>query len=92
VLRENRCPNLGDPGSESVRVLVVDEEVVCNTLAIIFQAHGFEVKCAYSAEEALELLSEWTPELDVLDVNLGKSMNGVELAYRMFVACAKGRL
>jgi DNA-binding response OmpR family regulator len=62
------------------RILVVDDEVVVlQTLNLIFRSRGFEVRTAASAEEALELISNWRPEIAVLDVIL-PGMNGLDLA------------
>jgi CheY-like chemotaxis protein len=62
------------------RILVVDDEtVVLQTLDLIFRSRGFEVRTAGSAEEALEKISDWRPDIAVLDVIL-PGMNGLDLA------------
>lgn len=62
------------------RILVLDDEPhVADTLAAIFRMHGYEVKVAYSAEEAIETIAEWEPDLALVDVML-PGMNGVEFA------------
>ena len=62
------------------RILIVeDEQVVADTLAQILAAHGYEVRVAYSAEEAIPILSDWSPNLALLDVILPK-MNGIDFA------------
>ena len=62
------------------RILIVDDEkVFADTLAQIFQAEGYDCRAVYSAEQALELIAEWTPQLTVLDVML-PGMNGIDLA------------
>ena len=62
------------------RVLIVDDErIIADTLALILAQRGIETRVAYSAEDALELLSQWEPELAILDVCLPK-MNGIDLA------------
>jgi DNA-binding NtrC family response regulator len=67
----------------SKRLLVVDDErVIANTLAIIFSQAGFEAKAVYSAEEALQLLEDWIPQFAIIDVSL-PAMNGVDLAIRL---------
>lgn len=68
----------GLPGSR--RILVVDdEESIADTLALIFRSNGYDSRTAYSAEEALELLETWPPELAIIDVVL-PAMNGIEFA------------
>lgn len=62
------------------RILIVeDEKVVADTLGQILVAHGYEIRVVYSAEDALETIAQWPPNVAVLDVMLPK-MNGIELA------------
>lgn len=62
------------------RILIVeDEKVVADTLGQILAANGYEIRVAYSAEDALTLISHWSPNLAILDVMLPK-MNGIEFA------------
>ncbi|MGB6690496.1 MAG: response regulator [Terracidiphilus sp.] len=64
------------PGSR--KILIVDDEVkVAETLDLIFSTRGYEVQVAYSAEEAIEILAEWKPELAIVDVMLPR-MNGID--------------
>ncbi|HLY42147.1 MAG TPA: response regulator [Terracidiphilus sp.] len=65
---------------QSLKVLVVDDEKsIADSLGLIFSSHGYEVRVAYSAEQALELSLAWSPGLAILDVILPK-MNGIDLA------------
>ena len=65
---------------EKKRVFVVDDEhVIADTLAKIFSNEGYETKAAYSAEEALVIVSEWHPHLAIVDVCL-PVMSGIDLA------------
>ncbi|GGA75709.1 hypothetical protein GCM10011507_28840 [Edaphobacter acidisoli] len=62
------------------RVLVVDDDrLVADTLALIFSKSGFESKAAYSADHALELAREIAPNLLLCDVTM-PDRNGLELA------------
>ena len=62
------------------RILVVDDEpAIADTLALIFRSNGYEARTAYSAEQALELLEAWQPDLSIIDVVL-PGMNGIEFA------------
>ncbi len=62
------------------RILVVDDEpAITETLSLIFSGHGYEVRGAHSAEEAIETIAAWEPDLAILDVNLPR-MNGIDLA------------
>lgn len=65
------------------RVLIVDDErVITDTLVLIFSTKGYEARAAYSAEEALEVLMDWSPDLAVLDVVL-PGISGIDLAVRL---------
>ena len=62
------------------RILIVDDErAIADTLALIFRTQHYETRTAYSAEQAIEILAEWRPDLTVLDVIL-PGMNGIDLA------------
>ena len=68
---------------EPKRVLFVDDErLIADTLAIIFSNQGYVTRAVYSAEQALELMSDWLPDLAIIDVLL-PGMNGIDLAIRL---------
>jgi DNA-binding response OmpR family regulator len=60
-------------------VLIVDDEhLVADTLALIFGKSGFEAKATYSADQAMESARESPPNLLLCDISMpGK--DGVEL-------------
>lgn len=63
----------------SHRVLIIDDaQNVADTLALIFSKEGYEARVAYSAEQAIEIIAEWVPDLAIVDVVLPR-MNGLEL-------------
>lgn len=53
------------------RVLVVDDDrLVADTLALIFEKNGFDAKAAYRADEALRCAREYTPNLMLCDITM----------------------
>ena len=53
------------------RVLVVDDDrLVAETLALIFAKNGFESRAVYSAGEALDCVRGFTPDLLLCDVTM----------------------
>jgi DNA-binding response OmpR family regulator len=66
--------------TESVKILIVDDEIhIAETLSLVFVAQGYEACTAASAEQAVEILSQWQPDAAILDVML-PHMNGIDLA------------
>jgi DNA-binding response OmpR family regulator len=71
------------PETTAKRVLIVDDEpVIADTLVIILSRAGYHARSAYTAEEALELVPVWHPDLAIIDVILPR-MNGVELCIQI---------
>jgi DNA-binding response OmpR family regulator len=65
------------------KVLVVDDEVLIrNMLEKAFSRAGYAVRCAESAEQALEILKDETYQTMFLDLKL-PGMNGIELCMRI---------
>ena len=62
------------------RVLVVDDErVIADTLAIILNQHGFEASAVYTGTGAVERAKTIRPDLIISDVIM-PDMNGIEAA------------
>lgn len=65
------------------RVLVVDDErVIADTLAIILNQHGFEASAVYTGLGAVEQAKALQPDLIISDVIM-PDMNGIEAAIRI---------
>ena len=63
-----------------VRVLVVDDErIIADSIALILRGRGFDSRAVYSGEDAAELALTWMPDAVIADVVMGK-MDGVALA------------
>ncbi|HEY6488275.1 MAG: response regulator [Terracidiphilus sp.] len=62
------------------KVLVVDDErVIADTLAMILNQSGFEARAVYSGEKAVELASTFTPDMLITDVIMA-DLNGIDAA------------
>ncbi len=66
--------------ARNASILVVDDEpLLANTLAVIFQRAGYTASAVYSGEEALSSIAAHPPSLIVADVVMS-GMDGVALA------------
>jgi len=64
------------------RVLIVDDNVdAADTLAVLLEAAGYNVRTAIDGPRALRTLDTFTPDIGILDIGL-PSMDGYELARR----------
>lgn len=62
------------------KVLVVDDEkVIADTLAIILNQHGFEASAVHTGNRAVELARDTRPDLVISDV-IVPDLNGIEAA------------
>jgi DNA-binding response OmpR family regulator len=62
------------------RILVVDDEpVIADTLAIILSKQDYDVRTAYSGTQALQRAVEFKPDLMISDVMM-PDVNGIEVA------------
>ena len=65
------------------KILVVDDErSLVELCQIILEAAGFEVRGAFSGNEALDMITEEVPDLVLLDVMM-PGMDGIEVCRRI---------
>lgn len=64
-----------------MRILIIEDNAIqALTLEMIVKRLGFsEVKKAYSAQKAFEILENFEPELMLVDINLGSVETGVDI-------------
>jgi len=68
---------------ENRRILVVDDEPqITRVLRRGLTAHRYEVRVAAEGEAALELFSDWKPDLVITDLSM-PTMSGLELCRRL---------
>jgi DNA-binding NtrC family response regulator len=74
------------------KVLIVDDQrTIADTLALIFSPNGYETRTVYTAEQAIEIIAEWLPDLAIIDVVLPR-MHGIDLAILLTARCPACRL
>jgi CheY-like chemotaxis protein len=65
------------------KVLVVDDErIIADTLAMILNQSGFEARAVYSGEKALEFAATYAPDMLITDVIMA-DLNGIDAAIRI---------
>lgn len=82
-------PSARRPASAPVRILVCDDHVVVRAglLALLDSAPGIEVVGeAGTGEEALALAARLTPDVVLMDLQLGAGIDGVETTRRLTAA------
>ncbi len=71
------------PASKKPKVLVVDDErVIADTLAIILNQHGYDATAVYTGTGAVEKARSTHPDLIISDVIM-PDMNGIEAAIQI---------
>lgn len=73
---------IGKARMAQTKVLVIDDEVIIGSLVSnALNARGYEVKTAKSAAECRPLAETFAPEVFIIDIELGKGTNGIDLAH-----------
>lgn len=62
-------------------LVVEDEPMVAALLKEMLSHEGFEMRTAQSANEAVQITEDFDPDIAILDINLGRGANGVDLAF-----------
>jgi|SRR5579863_8691239 len=74
------------------RVLVLDDErVIANSLALILNRSGYEARAVYTAESAIETAEELRPDFLISDVIM-EGMTGIDAAIRITQIVPKCRI
>ena len=62
-------------------LIVEDEPLVSALLADSLANENFEIRTAASASEATAIVRKFDPDVAILDINLGRGVNGIDLAF-----------
>jgi CheY-like chemotaxis protein len=74
------------------KILVVDDEqVVADTLCMIFNKRGFDCRTAYTGFEAIARTDEFCPELLLCDISM-PGMSGLEVVAKVTAKCPDCRV
>jgi CheY-like chemotaxis protein len=71
-----------EPSAKPKVMIVDDERVIADSLAMILNRAGFDAHAVYSGEKALELASTLEPDMLICDVIMG-DLNGIDAAIRI---------
>src|SRR5215469_17173470 len=71
-----------DPKSKPKVLVVDDERVIADTLAMILNQSGFDARAVYSGESALEMVPTFEPDMLISDVIMA-DLNGIDAAIRI---------
>lgn len=72
-------------------LLVDDDDVLTDVLERAFQARGFDVRVAWTAEEAEEAIFQKVPEYAVIDLRVG-NRNGLEIVSMLHDVSPRARI
>ena len=74
------------------RVLILDDEqIIANTLAMILNRNGFEAQAVYNAQDAIRTAAQLSPDVLISDVIM-EGMTGIEAAIRVSQLVPKCRI
>jgi PAS domain S-box-containing protein len=85
VAEESPDPTATPPANlRPLRVLVTDDNIdAAETLAVLLQYYGLEVRTAHDSKHALEIAEVFQPHVIFLDIALPGGVDGYELARRL---------
>ena len=76
----------------SRRVLILDDEqIIANTLALILNKNGYEACAVYNAQDAIQTASRLSPDVLISDVIM-EGMTGIDAAIRISQLVPKCRI
>ena len=82
LVESNAQELMPDPGAKPKVLVVDDEPVIADTLAMILNQSGFLARPVYSGEKALEVAPAFQPDMLISDVMMA-DLNGIDAAIRI---------
>ncbi len=82
LVESNAQELMPDPGTKPKVLVVDDEPVIADTLAMILNQSGFHARPVYSGEKALEVAFTFQPDMLISDVMMA-DLNGIDAAIRI---------
>ena len=71
--------NIAGSAMKSKVLVVDDDQLVADTLCLIFQKRGYDCRASYSGKDALACAEDFPPELLLCDITM-PMMDGLEVA------------
>ena len=70
-------------GPKSDILVIDDDRDMVNSVRIILESKGYQVRAAYDGREGMTKIEEKTPDLIVLDVMMATDTEGFDMAYKL---------
>lgn len=70
-------------GPKSDILVIDDDRDMVNSVRIILESKGYQVRAAYDGQEGMAKIEEKMPDLIVLDVMMATDTEGFDLAYKL---------
>jgi len=72
----------GNASDIETGLILDDEQIIANTLALILNRNGFDAQAVYTAQDAINTASQLSPDVLISDVIM-EGMTGIDAAIRI---------
>jgi len=72
-----------EEGARRTILLVEDEAIIAKAESLMLERNGYAVRTAYSGSNALEAIDRGSVDLVLMDIDLGRGMDGTEAAEKI---------
>jgi CheY-like chemotaxis protein len=70
-------------GAGTEILIIDDDKDLVNSVRIVLESKGFQVRAAYNGKEGYERIQERRPDLIILDVMMSTDTEGFDFAYKL---------